>query len=146
MAEFNNSAMEDPEVLPLYAHSNLQPVRLNSKYIEAQDLIDKTDVFKGAVASLEFHYLIYAFRQLSLNPKNLITIEYVISEVGNGNEPFVEKYDVSPNQIKLLGKFISTPLRVFDHQDKRKRILTFKERCPMTLKSFKELLNTWAKS
>ena len=94
MAEFNNSAMEDPEVLPLYAHSNLQPVRLNSKYIEAQDLIDKTDVFKGAVASLEFHYLIYAFRQLSLNPKNLITIEYVISEVGNGNEPFVEKYDV----------------------------------------------------
>ena len=77
MAELNNSAMEDPEVLPLYAHSNLQPVRLNSKYIEAQDLIDKTDVFKGAVASLEYHYLIYAFRQLSLKyyfrriPRNL---------------------------------------------------------------------------
>ncbi len=132
-------------VVPIYAHVSAETVKLNEKYIEAQELIDKTDVFKGAIASLKFNYLIYAFRQLSSNPKNLITIEYVISEEGNERDPFIETYKVPTEEEKLIIKYISTPFRVFDNKDSHKKILLFKEQCPMTLDSFKELIKTWAK-
>ena len=148
MADFNSLAAEprDPDVIPIYAHISADKVKLNRQYIEAQHLIDSTDVFKGAVNDLHFNYLIYVFKDITPNPKNLITIEYVISEEDNEQDPFIETYNVPLKNKKLIARYTSTPFRVFETENKHKKILIFKAACPMTLDSFKELLNTWAKS
>ena len=146
MAGFSGPAKEDLNVIPIYAHVSVDFVKLNQKYIEAQELIDSTDTFKGAVKDLRFNYLIYVFKKIGANPKNLITIEYVISEKGNEENPFIETYNVPPEKRKLISKYASTPFRVFETEGKHRNILLFKERCPMTLQSFKEFISTWAKS
>ena len=134
------------DVLPIYAHVSSDTVKLDRKYIEAQEQIDSTGVFKGAAKDLRFNYLLYVFKDLNPTCKNLITIEYVISEEGDEQNPHKETYQVPTEQKKLISRYASTPFRIFETKNKRKKLLLFKERCPMTLGSFKELLKAWVKS
>jgi hypothetical protein len=136
----------DSNILPLYAHASDETVSLDRKYIEAQALIDQTGVFKGGIEKVRFNYLLYVFKDLSSTHKNLTSIEYVISEEGDRQNPHTETYEVPSEQKKLISRYASTPFRVFETKNMHKKILLFKERCPMTLGSFKELLNAWVKS
>jgi hypothetical protein len=137
---------DDSKILPIYAHVSDEPVSLDQKYIEAQDQINSTGVFKGAAENLRFNYLLYVFKDLNSTHKNLITIEYVISEEGDEQNPHAETYQVPIEQKKLISRYTSTPFRIFETKNRHKKLLLFKEKCPMTLGGFKELLNTWAES